>query len=226
LIEQLAALGSERLADGLEKRLAIGGAGTAPLAERLLELRDRSGDAAGARRALELGFASDPGNGAFFRRLVEAYRLAGDEGATLRLLDPAIAARPDDPELLTLRAGARESLGDDDGALFDLESAAGADEHQVDALLALHERVLARQASAANGARLPATADVYAVRVVDVLLDAKRLHERSPANPDGLERMAAIHGAHGEWSLALETYKALLPVADAGNRDRMLRVVL
>jgi lipopolysaccharide biosynthesis regulator YciM len=236
LIEQLAALGSERLADGLEKRLAIGGAGTAPLAERLLELRDRSGDAAGARRALELGFASDPGNGAFFRRLVEAYRLAGDEGATLRLLDPAIAARPDDPELLTLRAGARESLGDDDGALFDLESAAVADEHQVDALLALHERVLARQASAANGARLPATADVYAVRVVDVLLDAKRLEdaqrelarllERSPANPDGLERMAAIHGAHGEWSLALETYKALLPVADAGNRDRMLRVVL
>jgi Flp pilus assembly protein TadD/DNA-binding SARP family transcriptional activator len=238
LIERLAALGSDRLADGLEKRLAIGGDGAGALAQRLLDLRDRSGDAAGARRALELGFAADPGNATFFRRLVDTYRQAGDEGATLRLLDPAIAARPDDPELLLLRAGARESLGDDDGALFDLESAAVADGRHVDALVALHERVLAKQTSlaAASGGRLPATADVYAVRVIDVLLHAKRLEdalrqlerllERSPANADGLERMAAIHGAHGEWSLALETYKTLLPVAEAGNRDLLLRVVL
>src|ERR1019366_1188873 len=100
-------------------------------------------------------------------------------GATLRLHAPAIAASPDDPELLLLRSGARESLGDDDGALFDLESAAVQDPRHVDALLALHQRVLAKQAplSAQSGGRLPATADVYAIRVVDVLLHAKRLDD-------------------------------------------------
>ncbi|HEY5146921.1 MAG TPA: tetratricopeptide repeat protein, partial [Polyangiaceae bacterium] len=239
LIERLASLGSERLADSLERRLAAGGEGGSERAQRLLDLRDRSGDATGARRALELAFAAEPGNAAVFRRLVEAYRQAGDEGATLRLLDPAIAARPDDPELLLLRSGARESLGDDDGALFDLESAAVQDPRHVDALLALHQRVLAKQAplSAQSGGRLPATADVYAIRVVDVLLHAKRLDdarrelerllERSPNHADGLERMAAIRGASGEWALALETYKKLLPVAEAGgDRDLLVRVVL
>ncbi|HEX3770104.1 MAG TPA: tetratricopeptide repeat protein [Polyangiaceae bacterium] len=239
LIERLAALHSERLADSLEKRLALGGEGSAALAQRLLDLRDRSGDAAGARTALELGFAADPGNAGFFKRLVAAYRQAGDEKATLRLLDPAIAARPDDAELLLLRAQAREGLGDDDGALFDLETAAVADERQIDALLALFQRILDRQAplSAANGGRLPATSDVYAIRVVDVLLHAKRLDdakrelerllERSPSNPDALERIAAIHGAHGEWPQALDAYQKLLPLAEGGGRRELLvRVVL
>lgn len=250
LVERLEALDSERLADGLEKMLASG-AGRA-LAARLLELRDRAGDAAGARRALEIGFAAEPGNAIFFRRLVDAYREAGDLAGTLRLLDPAIAARPDDTELLLLRASAREGLGDDDGALFDLETAAvgavgtvgavGAvgEARYVDALLALHERVLGRQL--ASGEReperraLPAIASVYAIRVVDVLLHARRFEEarreldrllaRNPAQADGLERMAALQGADGQWALAAETYARLLPIAEAGDRDGLLRVVL
>ncbi len=234
LVERLEALGSARLADGLEKLLAAGA--DASVGQRLLDLRDRAGDAAGVRRALELGFAADPRNATIFRRLVDAYREAGDPGGTLRLLDPAIAARPEDAELLLLRSNARETLGDDDGALFDLEAAAVADANQVEALLALHERVLARQTTRANGASLPATSNVYAIRVVDVLLHNRRFEEarrelerllsRNPTQADGLERMAALQGAGGDWPLAAETYRKLLPIAEAGDRDGFVRVVL
>ena len=234
LVERLEALGSARLADGLEKILAAGG--DAAVGQRLLDLRDRAGDAAGIRRALELGFAADSRNATIFRRLVDAYREAGDPGGTLRLLDPAIAARPEDAELLLLRSNARETLGDDDGALFDLEAAAVADANQVDALLALHERVLARQTTRAEGRALPATANVYAIRVVDVLLHHRRFEEarrelerllsRNPTQADGLERMAALQGAGGSWSLATETYRKLLPIAEAGDKDSFVRVVL
>ena len=234
LVERLEALGSERLADGLEKVLAT--SADSALAQRLLEIRDRAGDAAGSRRALELGFAADPRNATFFRRLVDAYREAGDPGETLRLLDPAIAARPEDAELLLLRSSARESLGDDDGALFDLETAAVADASHVDALLDLHERVLARQTTNAEGRPLPATANVYAIRVVDVLLHTRRFEEarrelerllaRNPMQADGLERMAALQGGSGNWSLAAETYRKLLPIAEAGDKDGFVRVAL
>jgi tetratricopeptide (TPR) repeat protein len=241
LVERLEALGSGRVADGLEALLLARATGNASakdatLAQRLLELREGAGDAAGARKALELGFAIDPKNATFFRRLVDVYREAGDPGGTLRLLDPAIAAQPEDTELLLLRASAKESLGDDDGALFDLETAAVADGRHVDALLTLHERVLARQAARADGRPLPATASVYAIRVVDVLLHARRFEEarrelerllaRSPTQADGLERMAALHGAGGQWALAVETYEKLLPIAEAGDRDGLVRVVL
>jgi hypothetical protein len=253
LVERLEELGSDRLADGLEKLLAAGG--DPALAERLLALRDRAADAAGARRALELGFAAQPGNVAFFHRLVEAYRQADDPGGTLRLLDPAVAARPNDADLLLLRASARESLGDDDGALFDLETAAVADVRHVEALLALHERVLTRLVDGTSDRALPAsdasgrdgrsealarqgrTADAYAIRVVDVLLDAKRFVEarrelerilaRNPAQGDALERMAALHGVDGAWDLAIETYRRLLPTVSAGgDKERLVAVVL
>ncbi|HEX4445775.1 MAG TPA: tetratricopeptide repeat protein, partial [Polyangiaceae bacterium] len=240
VVDRLAGLGSERLADGLERMLASASPEkAADLAQRLLDLRDRAGDAAGARRALELGFAADPGNKAFFRRLVAAYRDAGDRGATLRLLDPAVAARPDDVDLLLLRSQAREHLGDDDGALFDLETAAVADHRQIDTLVALHERVLARQTVRAEGGPLAATADVFAIRVVDVLLDGKRLDEarreldrllaRSPEHADALERIAALQLADGQWADAVETYRKLLPAAEAGeggSHERLVRVAL
>jgi lipopolysaccharide biosynthesis regulator YciM len=234
LVERLEALGSERLADGLETMLAA--SPDAALAQRLLDLRDRAGDAAGSKRALELGFAADPKNAAFFRRLVDAYREAGDPGGTLRLLDPAIAARPDDTELLLLRAVARESLGDDDGALYDLETAAVADGRHADALLALHMRVLERQATRAEGRPLPATANVYAIRVVDVLLHLRRFAEarrelerllaRTPTQADGLERMAALHCADGNWALAVDAYRKLVPIAEAGDKEGLVRIVL
>ncbi len=234
LVGRLEALGSERLSDGLETMLAA--KSDAALAQRLLDLRDRAGDAAGSRRALELGFAADPKNATFFRRLVDAYREAGDPGGTLRLLDPAIAARPDDTELVLLRAVARESLGDDDGALFDLETAAVADGRHAEALMALHERVLERQATRAEGRPLPATANVYAIRVVDVLLHLRRFAEarrelerllaRTPTHTDGLERTAALHCADGNWALAVETFRRLVPIAEAGDKESFVRIVL
>ncbi len=234
LVGRLDALGSDRLADGLETMLA--GAPDAALAQRLLDLRERAKDAAGARRALELGFAADPKNPTFFRRLVDAYREAGDPGGTLRLLDPAIAARPEETELLLLRAVARESLGDDDGALFDLETAAVADGRHAEALLALHERVLERQTTRAEGKPLPATANVYGIRVVDVLLHLRRFSDarrelervlaRTPTHADALERTAALHCADGDWPLAVETYRKLVPIAEAGDKESFVRIVL
>ena len=236
LAQRLEALGSERLADCLERRLGSKTADAPAVAQRLIELRDRAGDAAGSRRALELGFALDPANTSFLRRLIDAHRAAGDARGMLQVLDATIAKGPADPELLRLRASARESSGDDDGALFDLETASVTDALHVDALLDLHERVLARQSAKAAGGPLPATADAYAVRVADVLIHANRLERaeqeiervlaRSPDHPDGLERMASVASAQGNWPRAVDAYRTLWPVVEAADESTVLRVVL
>ena len=184
------------------------------------------------RRALELGFAADPKNAAFFRRLVDAYREAGDPGGTLRLLDPAIAARPDDAELLLLRASARETLGDDDGALFDLETAAVADVRHADALLALHARVLERQRTARRVGPSPPrrtstrsaswTCSCTPGASSEARRELERLLARSPAQADGLERMAALHGADGNWT-ARGRDVPQAPAHRRGGRQRRLR---
>jgi tetratricopeptide (TPR) repeat protein len=238
LADRLEALGSERLPDCLERLLLAGaGAGAAALAQRLLDFRDRAADATGAQRALELAFEADPGNSSLLRRLVDEHGKAGRHRETLRVLDAAIAKQEaHDPDLLSLRAGARESLGDDDGALFDLESASVADGRHVDALLELQERVLARQTAKADGRPLPATADAYAIRVVDVLLHANRLERahleierllaRTPAHLEGLERMAALACAEGKWERAVEAYRHLVPIMAGADKETFLRVVL
>ncbi len=236
LANRLEALGSERLGDCLERWLAAGADATPALAQRLLELRDRAGDRVGARRALELGFAVDPENGAFLRRLIDAHRAAGDPREMLRVLDAAIARGMPEPELLGLRAGARESLGDDDGALFDLEAASVADACHLEALLELHERVLAKQSAKADGRPLPATLDAYAIRVADVLVHVNRLERareelervlgRSPEHPEGLERMASLAGVEGDWDRAALAYRKLWPIAEKADPATFLRVVL
>ncbi len=236
LADRLEALGSDRLADCLERCLVAGTGATTTLAQRLLELRDRASDSKGARRALELGFALEPGNRAFLRRLVDAYRAAGDPRETLRVLDAAIAGGAEDPEWLSLRAGVRESLGDEDGALFDLESASVADASHIEALLELHERVLARQSATAADRPLPATSDAYAIRVADVLIHANRLERaraeiarvltRNPDHPEGLERMAALAGVEGDWDGAALAYGKLWPIVEKADHATLLRVVV
>ena len=236
LADRLEALGSERLADCLERGLAAKATDAPAVAQRLVDLRDRAGDAAGSRRALELGFAVDPGNVAFLRRLIEAYRAADDPRGMLRVLDATIAKGVEDPELLSLRASAREGLGDDDGALFDLEGASVADARHVEPLLDLHERVLARQSAKAAGGPLPATADAFAIRVADVLIHANRLERaeeeiarvlrRSPDHAEALERMAAVACARGDWPRAVEAYRALWPIAEAGEPATLVRIAL
>jgi DNA-binding SARP family transcriptional activator len=236
LTDRLEALGSDRLADSLERWLVTAPAGAPDVAERLIELRDRAGDAQASRRALELGFAATPGNLSFLRRLIDAYRTAGEPRETLRVLDAAIAKGAGDPELLHLRSEARESLGDDDGALFDLEAASVADPRHVDALLELHERVLAKLAPSAADQALPPIANAYAIRVTDVLIHAGRLDRaeeeiervlaRSPTHDDGLERMASLAFARGNWARAAEAYRALWPTAELGDSATLLRVAV
>ena len=158
----------------------------------------------------------------------------GTRRNSLRLLDAAIAARPDDAELLHLRASARESLGDDDGALFDLETAAVADERHVDALLALHERVLERRRPAPSRP-LPAMANVYAIRVIDVLMHARRFEEAARARtaarakPDP-GRRPREHGRlrvrRGQLGRAAETYRQLCRWPSGATARRLLRVAL
>ncbi len=235
VIDRLAALGSDRVADGLERMLAAGAGDPGSLAQRLLDLRDRAGDAAGARRALELGFAADPSNTALFHRLVDAYRDVGDPTATLRVLDPVIDAKPNALDLRLLRSEARERLGDEAGALLDLEVAARADERHVGALLALHERALERHASGA----IPAEADAAAIRVVDVLVaagrdaDARReldrVLARRPNQPDALERLGALHQAAETpegWAAAIGVYGRLAGAAGAQDPARLERAAL
>jgi predicted Zn-dependent protease len=235
LAARLEVLGSERLADCLERGLANGAADAPAIAQRLVELRDRAGDAEGARRALKLGFAVDPGNVSFLRRLIDAHRVAGDPAEMLRVLDAAIAKAAQDPELLSLRASAREGLGDDDGALADLETASAADARHVDALIELHERVLAKR-SADPSAPLPAIANEYAIRVADALIRAKRLDRaeqeiervlaRSPNHPGGLERMASVASAQENWARAADAYRTLWPIAETADDATLVRVAL
>ncbi len=236
LAERLEALGSERLADCLERGLASKATDAPAIAQRLVELRDRAGDAGGARRALELGFALDPGNASFRRRLIDAHQAAGDARGMLQVLDATIAKGTPDAELLSLRASAREGIGDDDGALFDLESASVVDPVHLEGLLDLHERVLARQSAKAAGGPLPATANAYAVRVADVLIHANHLERaeqeiervlaRTPNHPDGLERMASIASARGNWPRAVDAYRTLWPIAETADDATLVRVAL
>jgi tetratricopeptide (TPR) repeat protein len=134
----------------------------------------------------------------------------------MRLLDGAIAKTPRDPELLRLRAAAREGAGDDEGAVADLLSI-GKDAASVDLVIETLSRIVQRNAS-------PAT-DTYAIALSDLLLGAARLEQaqgtldrllaRNPRHADALERTAALAARRGLWDRAADAYGRLLPVVVA-----------
>jgi tetratricopeptide (TPR) repeat protein len=93
-------LGSERVADCLERWIAVDVGAAPALATRLVELRDSQGDTAGAIRALEAGFSADPGGAALRDRLVQSYEKQAQWADAARVLSRALDAAPDDRALL------------------------------------------------------------------------------------------------------------------------------
>jgi tetratricopeptide (TPR) repeat protein len=237
LAQRLEAVGSDRLADGIELRMAVDATAGHELAPRLVVLREAQGDVAGVVRALERLVAVDPAGGAapenreLLRRLVGAYEALGTEQQAVTLLDRALAARPDDAELLCMRARARERAGDDAGAAADLLGLVDPEGPQLEVALSMLERIARRGE--------PAETDTYAIGLIDLLVRAKRpeqarreleaLVERHPLHVGALDRLASLAAAEGAWDRAAQIYGRLVRASDApqgpADRARLTRVV-
>jgi tetratricopeptide (TPR) repeat protein len=237
LVQRLEAVGSDRLADGIELHMAVDAKAARGLASRLVVLREAQGDLAGVVRAMESIVAVDPASGAapedreLLRRLVDAHESLGAEQKTVTLLDRALAARPHDAELVCMRACARERTGDDAGAASDLLGLVDPDEGQLEVALSILERIARRSA--------PTELDTYAIGLIDLLVRAKRpeqaRHEleallaRHPLHVGALERLASLAAAEGAWDRAAQIYGRLVRACDApqspADRARLSRVV-
>jgi tetratricopeptide (TPR) repeat protein len=237
LAQRLEAVGSDRLADGIELLMAVDAKAARGLAPRLVVLREAHGDVAGVVRALERIVALDPAGGAapedreLLRRLVDAHEALGTEQRAVTLLDRALAARPHDAELVCMRARARERTGDDAGAASDLLGVVDPDGRQLEVALSMLERIARRSA--------PTEVDTYAIGLIDLLVRAKRpeqarreleaLLARHPLHIGALERLASLAAAERAWDRAVEIYGRLVRACDApqgpADRARLSRVV-
>jgi lipopolysaccharide biosynthesis regulator YciM len=225
LADRLDALGSERVAKCFE-RLIAEGKGAPGLAQRLLERCDRDGDPAQVKRALELAFSADPENAAVARRLIDVYRAAGDDGEVLRILDASLRARPADPGLLSWRASIQEARGESEAAVSDLEAASAIDLGYLDALLAIHARL--------GESWVGPAADAHAIRLVDLLVRAERSDEarraldrllaKSPNHPGGVEKLASLAVASGDWEAAIDAYRKVMETPQADPREAFPRI--
>jgi len=192
--------------------------------DRLAHLYQAQGDWQAVARVLGRALEAAPGDRPLLLRVVDALRRAGATAEVLRLLDGAIAGTQSDPELLRLRAAAREDAGDDEGAVADLLRL-GKDAGSVDPVIEMLSRIVERSASPA--------ADTYAIGLVDVLLGAARVEQaqvaldsllaRNPQHAGALERTAALAVRRGAWDRAAVAYGRLLPIivrqepTDAGH---------
>jgi lipopolysaccharide biosynthesis regulator YciM len=229
LAERLLAFGSDRTALCVE-RLIAGGKDASGLARRLLEGCDRDGDPVRIRRALELAFSADPRDAAVALRLIDVYRRSGDDPEILRVLDAALATLPDDPALLRLRAGIHEAEGESEAALSDLEAASAADAGCLDALLELHSRLGETTPGESGGP----VADSHATRLIELLLRAGRLEHarreldrllaKSPNHPGGLEKLASVSAASGDWDAAIDAYRKVMAAAQGDGSETLPRV--
>jgi tetratricopeptide (TPR) repeat protein len=123
LSARLEELGSDRLADCLERWMALDAEVAPRLAKRLFELRERQGDHAGAARALEVAFASDPTNGELRDRLVAHCEEQGQWALAARTLRRAIDAAPKQRGLMARLAVAYRRAGDHQALLSTLDDA-------------------------------------------------------------------------------------------------------
>jgi lipopolysaccharide biosynthesis regulator YciM len=237
LAQRLEAVGSDRLADGIELQIAVDAGAARGLAPRLVVLREAQGDIAGVVRALERLVAVDPARGAaledreLLRRLVGAYEALGTDAQAVTLLDRALAVRPNDAELVCLRARARERTGDDAGAASDLLGLVNPEGEPLDVALSMLERI-ARRAG-------PSEADTHVLGLIDLLVRAKRTEQarreleallaRQPLHVAALDRLGSLAAAEGAWDRAAQTYGRLVRAFDApqgpADRARLLRAV-
>jgi lipopolysaccharide biosynthesis regulator YciM len=192
--------------------------------DRLANHYEEQGDWPAVARVLGPALDAAPADRPLLLRTVDAHQRAWATADALHLLDAAIARTPRDPELLRLRAAARESEGDDEGAVADLLRISN-DAGSVDLAIEILTRIVERNASP--------TADTYAIALVDLLLGGERVEQaqvaldrlltRNPRHAGALERTAALAARRGVWDRAADAYSRLLQImaaqrpADAGH---------
>jgi golgin subfamily B member 1 len=113
----------ERLAEALERVLQTErGPEAARLGQRLVELREKQGDDAGAERALELACIASPGDVALLEGLLTRLEERGEQARAARLVSRALEEQPGDRRLLERLAKAHLAAGDAELALGALDN--------------------------------------------------------------------------------------------------------
>jgi len=135
LAAQLEALHSDRLADCIERWMALDPEAGQALAPRLIRLREDQGDDVGTVRALELALDAEPSNREFLQRLVTHYEEAWDWEAVAQVLHRALGAAPDDRDLLCRLVEAHRAMGDERELVHAMELSRSAHSESVEAAL-------------------------------------------------------------------------------------------
>ncbi|MDP9000652.1 MAG: tetratricopeptide repeat protein, partial [Myxococcota bacterium] len=197
--------------------------------ERLVQNYEDQAEWTDAARVLRVAVNAVDDDRPLFRRLIEAYLRAGSDRDALEALDHAIATRPADADLLSLRAGVRERTSDYEGALSDLEHASLNDSAYVDTLIEMLSRM--------EGIVDRPDADRDAIRLADALIRLKRPNQarrevdrllaRSPHHVAGLSRIAALASDAGSWDLAVGSYRKLMLIAEKeGSQGDLARFAI
>jgi tetratricopeptide (TPR) repeat protein len=183
-------------------------------------------------RALELGVAADPSNGALLGLLAGRHERAGDWAAAARVLRRAVDAAVPDPALVARLAEACRSMGAHEEALRVLDRAIAASPHDRDLRCM---RATERETAGDDGG---AAADLLTIgdatgRHRDAVVEGLgRIVDRGrlPAGDQAgaLERLAVLAAREGAWDRAATRYGRLAQVLEETDGDgaRLPRVVL
>jgi Flp pilus assembly protein TadD len=194
LVARLDALGSDRLADALERLMSVDPNAAPGAAKRLVDLRTRRGDAAGAARALEVAFAGDPTSADVRDRLVLHYEKTGQWDKAASALCRAIEAAPKLRVLHVKLADVYRKAGAHAELIRTLDSALATRPRDSE-LLALRSQAREDEGDLAGALEdLEAACAVDAKRLGALLELLERIvsRERSPAADAHLLRMADI----------------------------------
>jgi tetratricopeptide (TPR) repeat protein len=193
-----------------------------------MELKDPERAAALMKEAR----VASPQDPTLFEELVSALTEAGNyQGAAAELTAAATRLGETDPArapLLAERARLRSLLGDQGGALYDLERAFALDPKSYSDALAAQLGVL-RQLATEEGDEPKAAALV--LRLTELLTQTGReeeargelmaLLERSPDNKDALAALADLEERSEQWAAASETYARLAALAEGADLGKV-----
>ena len=193
-----------------------------------LELKDPERAAALMKEAR----VAAPQDASLFDELVSALTEAGNyQGAAAELTAAATRLPENDPArapLLAERARLRSLLGDQGGALYDLERAFALDPSSYAEALAAQLGVL-RELATTEGDEAKAAALV--LRLTELLIQTGREDEargelmallgRSPDNRDALLTLASLEERSEQWSAASETYARLASLVEGSDLGKI-----
>ncbi len=118
LASRLETVGSDQLVVCLERMIPLeSGSQARDVGQRVLALKDKAGDAQGARQTLEALHVNDPANVGFRKRLVSEFEEAADYRGVARVLSRALEATPKSQPLLLQLVQASQKGGDNNAAL-------------------------------------------------------------------------------------------------------------